>query len=184
MHGLVRRRARAPRRRERIKAAIERGVLVLRRAQRPDGAWSGFWGINFTYGTFHAVEALHATGVDLSDPAMARARGFLLSTQKPDGGWGEHYTSCLEGRYIEHPESQAAMTAWALLALLAAGQDPASSAVMRAVRWLSSRALPDGSWPRQAPAGVFFGTAMLDYRLYKEYFPIWALARHAEMIKK
>ena len=52
------------------------------------------------------------------------------------------------------------------------------------MRWLSARQLPDGSWPTQAPAGVFFGTAMLDYRLYKEYFPLWALARHAEMIKK
>jgi lanosterol synthase len=24
---------------------------------------------------------------------------------------------------------------------------------------------------------VFFGTAMLDYRLYNTYFPTWALAR-------
>ena len=40
---------------------------------------------------------------------------------------------------------------------------------------------PDGSWPRQAVNGVFFGTAMLDYRLYHCYFPAWALARHASL---
>ena len=28
-------------------------------------------------------------------------------------------------------------------------------------------------------AGVFFGTAMLHYRLYKAYFPAWALGRAA-----
>ena len=34
-------------------------------------------------------------------------------------------------------------------------------------------------YPEQAVAGVFFGTAMLHYRLYKAYFPAWALARAA-----
>jgi squalene cyclase len=33
-----------------------------------------------------------------------------------------------------------------------------------------------GSWPRQDPAGVFFRTALLDYTLYRQYFPLWALS--------
>lgn len=165
----------------RIEAAIARGLRLLRGAQRSDGAWSGFWGVNFTYAIFHVVEALHATGSRRTDGAIERAVHWLLSKQKADGGWGEHYTSCLEDRYVEHPESQATNTAWALLALLAAGENPASFPVMRAVRWLSSRQRADGSWPRGAPMGVFFGTAMLDYRLYKDYFPAWALARHAAL---
>src|SRR4029079_3145764 len=106
-----------------------------------------------TCAIFRVVEALHAVGKGRSDPAMARAVGWLLGAQKADGGWGEHHSSCLTGRYVEHPESQAAMTAWALLALLTAGQDPRSTAVTRAARWLSSRQRPDGSWPTQAPAG-------------------------------
>ena len=162
-----------------IIAARDRGVRFLRGVQRPDGSFLGFWGVCFTYATFHAVEAFHAAGISRTEPAMTRAARFLLSIQKPDGGWGEHHTSCLEDRYIEHPESQATMTAWALLALLAAGEDPRSLPITRAVRWLESRQCADGSWPRQAPAGVFFGAAMLDYRLYKDYFPAWALGRHA-----
>jgi lanosterol synthase len=33
-----------------------------------------------------------------------------------------------------------------------------------------------GCWPRQDPAGVFFHTAVLDYTLYRQYFPLWALS--------
>jgi squalene cyclase len=40
---------------------------------------------------------------------------------------------------------------------------------------------PEGSWPQEAVNGVFFGTAMLDYRLYRSYFPAWALARCAHL---
>jgi lanosterol synthase len=41
--------------------------------------------------------------------------------------------------------------------------------------WLVTHQLPDGDWPRDSVNGVFFGTAMLDYRLYNTYFPTWAL---------
>ena len=33
----------------------------------------------------------------------------------------------------------------------------------------------DGAWPRQDMAGVFFRTALLDYVLYRQYFPLHAL---------
>jgi len=72
------------------------------------------------------------------------------------------------------------MTSWALLALLDI-VGPDSEAVARGVQWLRTRQNPDGSWPREAVNGVFFGSAMLDYRLYRMYFPAWALARYARM---
>ena len=73
------------------------------------------------------------------------------------------------------------MTAWALLALLEV-LGPDAEQVRRGLGWLAAAQRPDGSWPEGAPNGVFFGSAMLDYRLYKTYFPVWALARHAHML--
>jgi lanosterol synthase len=100
---------------------------------------------------------------------------WLLGTQKPDGSWGEHHASCRSGDYVEHPQGQAAMTAWALLALAqAAGPD--HPAVRSGAEFLAGLMDRDGGWPRQAPSGVFFTTAVLDYLLYRDIFPTWALA--------
>jgi lanosterol synthase len=164
---------------EPINDAVVRAVRLLRARQRPDGAYAGFWGVNFTYGIFHVTEALLAAGVPPSDPAIDRARAWLLGKQKVDGGWGEHWRSCLSDEYVEHPESQAAMTAWALLALCDT-ERRRSSAVARAAACLRALEGANGAWPRQAQAGVFFSTAMLDYRYYKDYFSTWALARYAQ----
>jgi lanosterol synthase len=169
--------------RARLDEAIARGVAVLRSRQRSDGSYAGFWGVNFTYAIFHVVEALRAAGVPTDDPAIARAAEWLLIKQKSDGGWGEHWKSCLSDEYVEHPESQAAMTAWALLALVEV-LDARTPALQRAAACLRALEGADGSWPRQAQSGVFFSTAMLDYRLYKDYFPTWALARYARLLSK
>jgi lanosterol synthase len=161
--------------RGRLDAALARGTRFLRRKQRPDGSYPGFWGINFTYAIFHVVKSLRATGVAPTDPVLVRAASWLVSKQRVDGGWGEHYTSCLRDCYVEHPQSQVVMTSWALLALLDV-LDSRSEPIRRGLAWLRARQHADGSWPQEAVTGVFFGTAMLDYRLYKSYFPIWALA--------
>jgi 2,3-oxidosqualene cyclase len=161
---------------QRIDDAIAKGVRFLRTCQRRDGSYPGFWGINFTYGIFHAVRGLRAAGVEAQDPAVARAVEWLIGKQRPDGGWGEHYTSCLTAEYVEHSQSQVVMTSWALLALMEV--IPADSEPVRqGIVWLEGQQCEDGSWPSQSVNGVFFGSAMLDYRLYKTYFPVWALAR-------
>ena len=182
MHGVRARRARSPPgrprrpRRSRDRYGHRSRRQILRGAQRDDGSWAGFWGINFTYGIFHAVRGLRAAGVAADDSALARAAAWLVAHQRADGGWGEHWRSCLDGRYVEHPQSQVVMTSWALLAL-AETLGASSVAVKRGVAWLEACQRPDGSWPRQAVNGVFFGSAMLEYRLYASYFPAWALGR-------
>ena len=163
-----------------VDRAITRACRFLRSRQRADGSYPGFWGINFTYAIFFVLEALCEAGVPANDTLLQRAAQWLVARQRPDGGWGEHFESCLDSVYREHPQSQAVMTAWALLALLPV-VGPGSDAVERGVRWLRERQSPDGSWPGEAVNGVFFGSAMLDYRLYRIYFPAWALARHSRM---
>ncbi|MCS6912751.1 MAG: 2,3-oxidosqualene cyclase [Myxococcales bacterium] len=165
--------------RPQLDRALWRGVRFLRGQQRADGSYPGFWGIYFTYAIFHVVKGLRAAGVLPTDPVLVRAARWLKDHQKPEGAWGEHHTSCLEDRYVEHPQGQVVMTAWALLALMEI--DPRCTAVERGVAWLRSQQRSDGSFPQQSQNGVFFGTAMLDYRLYKAYFPAWVLARHAAL---
>ena len=169
------------RQRERVNQAIEGGCAVLRQRQRDDGSWPGFWGINFTYATWFAVAALRAAGVAQYDSALTRAAQWLTSKQKLDGGWGEHYSGCLAATYVEHPESQPVMTSWAVLALLEA-EGPESHAVGRGIDWLCRAQYADGSWPEGSVNGVFFGSAMLSYRLYSAYFPLWTLNRYRALV--
>jgi squalene/oxidosqualene cyclase-like protein len=166
--------------RDEIDGAVARGVELLRSRQRDDGSYLGFWGVNFTYAIFHVVEALRAADVPASDPAITRAVEWLIGKQKSDGGWGEHWKSCVTDEYVEHPESQAAMTAWALLALMEA-LPPTHAAITRGIECLRRMQAADGQWPRQSQSGVFFSTALLDYRLYKDAFPTWALARFSRL---
>jgi squalene cyclase len=68
-------------------------------------------------------------------------------------------------------------TAWALLTLCDA-QDPDFDAVERAARFIARAQLGSGEWPQEEPVGLFFRTALLDYALYRSYFPLWALAAY------
>ena len=156
--------------------AIDRAVKLVLSRQRADGSWLGFWGINFIYGTLFAVNALRCAGLAAEDPALDRAHRWLCSVQREDGGWSEHFSSCRSKRYVANPTSLIISTAWAVLALLDIETEP-SEATRRGVDWLVTRQGPAGDWPRDSVNGVFFGTAMLDYRLYNTYFPTWALAR-------
>ncbi len=166
-----------------IDGAIDRALALLRKTQLEDGSWAGFWGINYTYAIFHVAKGLRMAGVAKDDPALVKTAQWLKQHQRSDGGWGEHYTSCLTGHYVEHPETQAVMTSWAVLGLLEI-LPPTDEAIQRGIRWLIEHQHADGNWPRQAVNGVFFGAAMLDYRLYHTYFPVWALTRYNCALKE
>ena len=102
-------------------SAISRADAWLRRTQASDGSWRGVWGVQFIYGTFFGIRGLLAAGARPGDPALRLACRWLLDRQREDGGWGEHHSGCLTGRYVAHEESQVIQTSWAMLALLDAG---------------------------------------------------------------
>ncbi len=162
-----------------VAAAIERAERYLRCSQNADGSWDGAWGVAFIYGTLFGIRGLLAAGASTDDSAIRRACAFLRSHQRGDGSWGEHWRSCLTGRYEELGHGHVVQTAWAMQALLQA-EDPDFEALARGARWLEQMQGADGDWPEQEFAGVFFRTALIEYRLYRRFFPVWALALYEE----
>jgi lanosterol synthase len=157
-----------------VAAAIERAEHHIRKMQLPDGPWEGAWGVHHIYGTMFGVRGLLAAGAPPTDPAIRKACDWMRSYQRHDGSWGERHAPHAAG-YVEHQEGQIIQTAWAITTLLEA-HDPDFDAIERGARFLARAQLGSGEWPRQSPAGIFFHTALLEYVLYKSYFPVWALS--------
>ncbi|MGR3933035.1 squalene--hopene cyclase [Streptomyces sp. BRA346] len=155
-----------------------RAVAWLLAEQEPSGAWFGRWGTNYVYGTGSVVPALVAAGIPASHPAVRRAVRWLESVQNEDGGWGEDQRSYPDPEWIGHGASTASQTAWALLALLAAGERE-SKAVERAVGWLAATQDQDGSWDEPYFTGTGFPWDFsINYHLYRLVFPLTALGRY------
>ena len=158
---------------------MARGVAWLRQSQEPDGSWFGRWGANHVYGTGAVVPALVAAGIDPSDGAIRRAVTWLLGHQNPDGGWGEDLRSYDDPSWRGRGASTASQTAWALLALLAAGER--GEPTRRGVRWLIETQRPDGTWDEPWFTGTGFpGDFYINYHLYRLVFPIMALGRYVD----
>jgi squalene-hopene/tetraprenyl-beta-curcumene cyclase len=157
----------------------QRGARWLLDRQEADGSWFGRWGVNHVYGTGAAVPGLIACGVDRSEPCIRRAVRWLEAHQNADGGWGEDPRSYDEAAWIGRGASTASQTAWALLALHAAGED--SGALARGVRWLAATQRADGGWDEPQYTGTGFPSDYyINYHLYRITFPMMALGRCLE----
>jgi squalene-hopene/tetraprenyl-beta-curcumene cyclase len=160
---------------------MTRGLAWLKREQENDGSWFGRWGTNYIYGTWSVLCALNAAGVPAEDVAVRKAVGFLLATQREDGGWGEDnesYGTAPRGRYHRSNPSQ---TAWALLGLMAASEAE-NPAIARGIAWLASRQKPDGEWDEDPYTGVGFPRVLyLRYHGYRLFFPLLELARYRNL---
>lgn len=163
------------------KVVIERAIKYMRAEQEPAGCWFGRWGTNYIYGTWSALCALNAVGISHDDPAIKRAVDWLLYVQRSDGGWGEDeasYEGAPAGQYHVSLPSQ---TAWAILGLIAAGQQK-HPAVERGIQWLINHQNEDGEWQEDPYNAVGFPKVFyLRYHGYRQFFPLLALSRYRNM---
>ncbi len=159
--------------------AIRRAVAYLLRTQEADGSWYGRWGVDYVYGTFLALRGLRAAGESDREVHILRAAEWLRSVQNADGGWGESCAS-YDNKVFTPAESTASQTAWALLGLLAAG-DHRSQSVRNGVAFLVENQREDGSWHDALTTGTGFpGVFYLTYHLYRQSFPLLALATYLD----
>jgi squalene-hopene/tetraprenyl-beta-curcumene cyclase len=172
---------------------VRRAIDFILSEQEPDGSWFGRWGVNYIYGTFLVLRGLDAIGFDHNEPQVLQAAEWLRMVQNPDGGWGE---SC--GTYDE-PDTRGvgvstpSQTAWAVLGLLAAGDDRSDS-VANGARWLLEQQRPDGGWDEIMGEGatrqsIITGTGFpkvfyLAYTLYRQYFPLMALTAYKRAMER
>ena len=166
---------------------VDRAIKFILKEQEPDGSWFGRWGVNYIYGTFLVLRGLEAIGVDHLEPQVQQAAEWIRMVQNADGGWGETCGSYDDPNTRGVGTSTPSQTAWALLGLLAAGDDRSDS-IAKGVRWLLTRQRPDGSWDESMGEGptrqnIITGTGFprvfyLSYDMYRHYFPLLALTTY------
>jgi squalene-hopene/tetraprenyl-beta-curcumene cyclase len=191
--------------------AVESAYQFLRSEQDPDGSWFGRWGVNHIYGTGAVLPALAALGEDMTEPYVKRAANWLVAHQNQDGGWGETCGSYMDDSLRGKGPSTASQTAWALLALIAAEDPDYDNPIRRGLAFLAATQREDGTWDEPYYTGTGFpgygfgaridfrddrtreriaqGTElqrgfMLNYNLYRHYFPLMAMGRARRYFKE
>jgi len=172
---------------------VDKAIKFIFKEQEPDGSWFGRWGVNYIYGTFLVLRGLEAIGVDHLEPQVQQAAEWIRMVQNPDGGWGETCGSYDDPNTRGVGASTPSQTAWAMLALLAAGDDRSDS-IAKGVRWLLTRQRSDGSWDESMGEGptrqnIITGTGFprvfyLSYDMYRNYFPLLALTTYKRAMER
>uniref|UniRef100_A0ACD6AFD3 Uncharacterized protein n=1 Tax=Avena sativa TaxID=4498 RepID=A0ACD6AFD3_AVESA len=173
-------------RKDEIEQCIRRATKFIEKLQNDDGSWFGSWGICFTYGTWFAIEGLSAVGQCYSNSTCIRkACQFLLSKQLQNGGWGESHLSSRTKAYtnLDGEKSHIVNTAWAMLALMKAGQAERDQCPLhKAARLIMKMQLGSGDFPQEEMIGSFLKNGPLCYMAYRNIFPIWALGEYHRLV--
>jgi squalene-hopene/tetraprenyl-beta-curcumene cyclase len=158
---------------------VDRALAFLQATQEREGCWLGRWGVNYIYGTWQVLVGLRSIGFDMTQPMVRRAVAWLQKVQQPGGGWGETCRSYDDPSLKGQGTPTASQTAWALLALMAAGET-ASASVQAGIDYLLATQGPNGDWREDEFTGTGFPKVFyLKYHMYSLYFPLMALARFA-----
>uniref|UniRef100_A0A7N0UH62 Terpene cyclase/mutase family member n=1 Tax=Kalanchoe fedtschenkoi TaxID=63787 RepID=A0A7N0UH62_KALFE len=169
-------------RQKEITTCIAKAADYIESIQLPDGSWYGSWGVCFTYATCSGIKGLVAAGRTYQNSySIRKACNFLLSKELEGGGWGESYLSCQNKVYtnLEGNRPHIAHTAWAMLALIAAGAENIDPTPLhKAAKILVQSQNDNGDFPQQEIVGVFNKNCMISYSAYRFIFPIWALGEY------
>jgi squalene-hopene/tetraprenyl-beta-curcumene cyclase len=145
----------------------------------------------------------------MAQPYIRRAVTWLIRHQNSDGGWGESCASYVDLDWRGRGPSTASQTAWALLALLAAGEVD-HPVTRRGIRYLLDTQTNDGSWDEPYFTGTGFpgygvgervkrlpkpgqrgyqgadmpAGFMINYHLYRNCWPLLALGRYRRLVSR
>jgi squalene-hopene/tetraprenyl-beta-curcumene cyclase len=162
--------------------AVRKAVDYLIRHQESDGSWYGRWGVGYIYGTCFALRGLQAAGESDREAHVLRGGEWLRSIQNADGGWGESCASYDKGSFVPGP-STASQTAWAVLGLIAGG-DTTSISIQNGIQYLCETQKNDGTWAEPYATGTGFPRVFyLNYHLYRQSFPLLALAGYRKALQ-
>ena len=140
--------------------AVRRGVDWLVRHQEADGSWYGRWGVAYIYGTCFALRGLAACGRKRPrSPRPARRRMAALHPERRRR-MGRKLRQLRQRNLHRRRRSTPSQTAWAILGLIAGGDDCSLSVRTASnICWKPSAPMEAGTrnWP-PAPASPRFST--------------------------
>ncbi len=181
---------------------VAEACRYIREEQEKDGSWFGRWGVNYIYGTAAVLPALEIIGEEMTADYIKHAQQWLVTHQNEDGGWGESCGSYMDNGLRGKGPSTASQTGWALMGLLAGGSNENDKYIKRGLEYLLKHQKKDGTWDEPQYTGTGFpgyGVGervdlkrskarlnqgeelsrgfMLNYNLYRHYFPLIAMGR-------
>ena len=163
---------------------VGRGIGFLRQTQCDHGAWPVRWGVNNLYGTWHVVQGLRTIDFPIDDMKDRCAVALLKRVHQPSVAWGESCASYDDPKLAGIGTPTASQTAWALLGLIAAGEQN-SPEVHAGIRWLLRTQNEDGGWTEEPFTGTGFPRVFyLKYHMYPVYFPLMALGRYLAAVSR